>query len=172
MRESRARVRGARLRIGAILLGWQLAGSLLGVAAVWGFNRLCGLLLESAEVRRIVLVPLVTALLAGQALLVSTVSFLLVAVHCLLILRLYLERGGRPDPLLRGRGPAAWIERVGRGIEPGAMAVPPAPDGDRPGPRWDSSATWAGACRAGCGAGADRRRRPSGLCAPARPRTP
>ena len=45
------RVSGARLRIGAILLGWQLAGVLLGVAAVWGFNRSCGLLLESAEVR-------------------------------------------------------------------------------------------------------------------------
>ena len=104
MRESRARVKGARLRIGAILLGWQLVGSLLGVATVWGFNRSCGLLLETAEVRRIVLVPLVATLLACQALLVSAVSFLLVAVHCLLILRFYLERGGSPDPLLGDRG--------------------------------------------------------------------
>ncbi len=117
MRESLARVKGARLRIGAILLSWELVGSLLGVATVWGFNRLCGLLLETAEVRRIVLVPLVATLLACQALLVSAVSFLLVAVHCLLILRFYLERGVAPDPLL-GTRPAAWVERVGRGISP------------------------------------------------------
>ncbi len=104
MRESRRRVKGARLRIGAILLAWQLAGSLLGVATVWGFNRLCGLLLETVEVRRTVLVPLVAALLACQALLVSAVSFLLVAVHCLLILRFYLERGGSPRSAARRRG--------------------------------------------------------------------
>jgi glycerophosphoryl diester phosphodiesterase len=122
MGESRERVRGARLRIGAILLGWQLAGSLLGVATVWGFNRSCGLLLGSAEVRRIVLVPLVAALLAGQALLVSAMSFLLVAVHCLLILRLYLERGGRPQPLPT-TGLIARIERVGRGIDPARWRV-------------------------------------------------
>jgi glycerophosphoryl diester phosphodiesterase len=117
MTESRQRVRGARLRIGAILLGWQIAGTLLGVAAVWGYNRWCGLLLESAEVRRLVLVPLVATLLGGQALVVSALSFLLVAVHCLLILRFYLHRGGHPQPLLTG-GAATWVERVGRGIDP------------------------------------------------------
>jgi glycerophosphoryl diester phosphodiesterase len=122
MAESRARVKGARLRIGAILLGWQLAGALLGVAAVWGFSRSCGLVLASAEVRRIVLVPLVATLLAGQALLVSSLSFLLVAIHCLLIWRLYLERGGRPQPLL-ANGAASWIERVGRGIDPARWKV-------------------------------------------------
>jgi glycerophosphoryl diester phosphodiesterase len=122
MQESRGRIRGARLRIGAILLGWQLAGSLLGVALIWGFNRCCGLMLEPAEVRRIVLVPLVAALLAGQALLVSAASFLVVAVHCLLILRFYLERGGRPQPL-PASGPASWIERVGRGIDPARWRV-------------------------------------------------
>ncbi len=120
--ESRARVSGARLRIGAILLGWQLAGALLGVAAVWGFNRSCGLLLESAEVRRIVLIPLVATLLACQAVLVSALSFVLVAIHCLLILRFYLERGGRPQPLLAS-GAASWVERVGRGIDPSRWKV-------------------------------------------------
>jgi glycerophosphoryl diester phosphodiesterase len=118
MQESRERIRGARLRIGLTLLGWQLAGSILGVALVWGFNRCCGLLLESAEARRIVLVPLVTTLLAGQALLVSATSFFAVAVHCLFILRFYLERGGRPQPL-----PASWVERVGRGIDPARWRV-------------------------------------------------
>jgi glycerophosphoryl diester phosphodiesterase len=122
IRESRERVRGARLRIGAILLGWQVAGSLLGIAAVWGFDRSCGLLLESAEVRRIVLVPLVATLLAGQAFVVSLVSFFLVAVHCLLILRFYLERGGHPQPMPT-TGPASWIERVHLGIDPARWRV-------------------------------------------------
>jgi glycerophosphoryl diester phosphodiesterase len=122
MAESRARVKGARLRIGTILLGWQLVGSLLGVAALWGFDRSCGLLLASAEVRRVVLVPLVATLLAGQALLVSALSFLLVSIHCLLILRFYLDRGGRPQPLLVSRA-ATWVERVGRGIDPARWKV-------------------------------------------------
>jgi glycerophosphoryl diester phosphodiesterase len=120
MRESRELIKGARLRAGALLLGWQLAGTLLGVGVIWGYNRSCGLLLQSVEVRRIVMVPLVTTLLAGQALLVSAVSFLLVAVHCLLILRLYQERGGRPQPL---PVPALWIERVGRGIDPSRWRI-------------------------------------------------
>jgi glycerophosphoryl diester phosphodiesterase len=119
MRESRHRIRGARLRAGVILLGWQLVGSGLGVAALWGFNRSCGLVLPTAEVRRIVLVPLVAAMLAGQAALVSAASFLLVAVHCLLILRIYRERGGQPRAIERpSSGLASWVERVGRGIDP------------------------------------------------------
>jgi glycerophosphoryl diester phosphodiesterase len=115
--ESRVRVKAARFRIGAIILAWQLAGSMLGVAVVRGFNQGCGLVLESAEVRRIVLVPLVATLLAAQAVLVSGVSFLLVAVHCLLILRFYTERGGRPQPLPID-GAASWIGRVAGGIDP------------------------------------------------------
>ena len=118
MNESRERIRGARMRSGAILLGWQVAGSLLGVALVWGFNRACGLMLPSAEARRIFLVPLVIALLAGQALLVSAVSFLLVAIHSLVILRLYLARGGRPEPIPTSTGAASWIERFMRGFDP------------------------------------------------------
>jgi glycerophosphoryl diester phosphodiesterase len=124
IRASRERIHGSRLWAGAILLGWQLAGSLLGVAAVWGYSRSCGLLLQAVEVRRIVLVPVVTAMMAGQALLVSSVSFLLVAVHCLLILRLYLERGGSPQPPPASTsGPASWIERVGRGIDPSRWRI-------------------------------------------------
>jgi glycerophosphoryl diester phosphodiesterase len=91
---SRTLAGGARVRIGSILLGWQAAGTLSSVAIVWAFGRACALLLAPAESRPIVLVPLVAGLLAAQALLVATLSFLLVAVHCLLILRLYFERGG------------------------------------------------------------------------------
>ena len=126
-----------------------------------GIQPVCGLLLETAEVRRIVLVPLVATLLACQALLVSAVSFLLVAVHCLLILRFYLERGGSPDPLLATR-PAAWVERVGRGISPARWRFLRL--------RWLIVLALLGfvgylgwASRAGCRPGADRRRRPSGL---------
>lgn len=91
---SRALSAGARLRIGTILLGWQAAGTLLSVAIVWGFGRSCAFLLAPAEARPIVLVPLVAGLLALQALLVAALSFLLVAIHCLLVLQLYFERGG------------------------------------------------------------------------------
>jgi glycerophosphoryl diester phosphodiesterase len=119
MRESRERVKGVRLRVGAILLGWQVAGTLLGVGMVWAFNRSCGLLLESAEVRLIVLLPMVATLLACQALLVSAATFVLVAIHCLLIWRLYLGRGGTPQPIpLAESGLGSWIERVARGINP------------------------------------------------------
>ena len=64
------------------------------VAIVWGFGRSCAILLAPAEARPIVLVPLVAGLLACQAFLVAALSFLLVAIHCLLILQLYFERGG------------------------------------------------------------------------------
>ncbi|MGP0064012.1 MAG: glycerophosphodiester phosphodiesterase [Isosphaeraceae bacterium] len=92
--ESRALAAGARLRIGAILLGWQAVGTILSVAIVWGFGRSCAYLLAPAEARPSLLVPLVAGLLAIQAFLVAALSFLLVAVHCLLILQLYFERGG------------------------------------------------------------------------------
>jgi glycerophosphoryl diester phosphodiesterase len=117
IRESRARVRGTRLGIGAILLGWQAVGSLVSVALVWGFNHSCALLLGSAEARPMVLIPLVAVLLACQAILVAALSFVLVVIHCLLILRLYLERGGSPGALEPAGGP--W------GARPSAAAGPP-----------------------------------------------
>ncbi len=94
---SRALAAGARVRIGTILLGWQAAGTLSSVAIVWAFGRACAGLLASVESRPVVLVPVVAGLLALQAVLVAALSFLLVAVHCLLILRLYFERGGTLD---------------------------------------------------------------------------
>ena len=92
--ESLALAAGARLRIGTILLGWQAAGTLASLVIVWGFGRSCAFLLAPAEGQPIVLVPLVAGLMALQALLVAALSFLLVAIHCLLILQLYFERGG------------------------------------------------------------------------------
>jgi glycerophosphoryl diester phosphodiesterase len=92
VRESLRRTEGAFLRLGTVLLGWQLVGVLLSGAAVWVFARLSGLLLLAAAARLWVLVPVVALLLAGHALLVSALSFVLVAIHCLLIVRLYRER--------------------------------------------------------------------------------
>jgi len=94
VRESRARTRGARVWIGAIVLGWQLLGMFLGVALVWGFGRACAFLLAPVGSRLAVLVPLVGVLLACHAVLLAVVTFVVVSIHCLLILRLYLERGG------------------------------------------------------------------------------
>ena len=111
---SRARAAGARLRIGAILLGWQVAGTLASVAMVWGYNRLSASVLGTAEPHPLALVPLVTVLLACQAVLVAAVSFVAVAIHCLLILRLYLARGGSLDPFGAAE-PApvpTWVTRI------------------------------------------------------------
>jgi glycerophosphoryl diester phosphodiesterase len=94
---SQALADGARVRIGTVLLGWQAAGTISSVAIVWGFGRSCGFLLAPAEARPIVLVPVVAGLMALQAMLVTALSFLLVAIHCLLILQLYFERGGTLD---------------------------------------------------------------------------
>ena len=91
LRESLNRTRGAFRRLGTILLGWQIAGVLLSTALVSGFAVIAGLLLHIAA-RFWVLVPLVALLLALHAILMAALSFLLVATHCLLILRLYRER--------------------------------------------------------------------------------
>ncbi|MGA2702767.1 MAG: glycerophosphodiester phosphodiesterase family protein [Isosphaeraceae bacterium] len=91
LRESLNRTRGAFRRLGTILLGWQIAGVLLSTALVSGFAVIAGLLLHIAA-RFWVLVPLVALLLALHAIFMAALSFLLVATHCLLILRLYRER--------------------------------------------------------------------------------
>jgi glycerophosphoryl diester phosphodiesterase len=99
VRESCERTRGARLWIGSIVLGWQILGMLSGAMIVWGFGRWCALVLASTESRTVVLVSVVAALLACHALLLAALSFAVVSIHGLLILRLYLERGGMPQPV-------------------------------------------------------------------------
>ena len=81
---------------------------------VWGFGRSCAFLLAPAEARPRVLVPLVAGLLASQAFMVAAISFLLVAIHCLLILQLYLERGGTLD---------AWVASGPWSIATRAMRI-------------------------------------------------
>jgi glycerophosphoryl diester phosphodiesterase len=109
IRESRARTRGARVWIGSIVIGWQLLGMVLGAVIVWGFGRWCSLVLASAESRPAVLVSVVAALLACHALLLALLSFGVVSIHGLLILRLYLERGGMPQSTAQAGRPRLLI---------------------------------------------------------------
>jgi glycerophosphoryl diester phosphodiesterase len=92
LRESLRRTKGAFRRLGTILLGWQLIGVASGWAVVRGYTGIAALLLELAAARYWTLVPMVAFLLALHAVLLAVLSFLLVAIHCILILRLYRER--------------------------------------------------------------------------------
>jgi glycerophosphoryl diester phosphodiesterase len=98
IRDSWARTRGARTWIGSVMLGWQIVGMIAGVLVVWGFGRSCALILASAGSRTTVLVAVVGVLLACHAVLLAALSFAIVSIHGLLVFRLYLERGGQPQP--------------------------------------------------------------------------
>jgi glycerophosphoryl diester phosphodiesterase len=89
---SAGRVYGAKKRIGAVLLGWQAVSFVLHVAGLAVFKLLAVGLLASAGSRPSVVVPLVVSLLIGQGLVLGALSFIAVAVHCLLLLRLYVDR--------------------------------------------------------------------------------
>ncbi len=88
----------ARAWVGSIVLGWQLLGMIAGALIVWGFGRWCALVLTSTGSRTTLLLSVVAALLACHALLLAALSFAIVSIHGLLILRLYLECGGQPQP--------------------------------------------------------------------------
>ena len=90
--ESFRRTKGALGPLSVILLGWQLVGVLLSTGVIWAFTVLAGVLLNLVAARFWALVPLVALLLALHGILLAVVSFVLVAIHCLLILRLYHER--------------------------------------------------------------------------------
>jgi glycerophosphoryl diester phosphodiesterase len=94
IRESLRRTRGAFVRLGSILLGWQVAGIILSYGMIWAFAALSGLLLHAVAARLWVFIPIVALLLALHALLLAALSFALVAIHCVLILLLYRERSG------------------------------------------------------------------------------
>ncbi len=106
LRESAARVRGAGWRVGATLFGWQAIG--LGAACAAGFHALASALLDVTGPRPSALVPVLALLLAGQALLAAVVSFLVVTVHSLLVLRLYADRSARLGKV----GPEGWRESL------------------------------------------------------------
>ena len=101
LKESFRRTKGAVGRLGLILLGWQLGGVILSTAVVWGFAAIAGLLLHLVASRFWTLVPLVALLLALHGVILALLSFVLISLHCILIISLYRERNralGVPGP--------------------------------------------------------------------------
>lgn len=92
--ESWRRCRGAFWRVAAILLGWEALGLGLSLVVVGAFRWFSAMALNAAGYHVSVVIPLVIILLAGHGLLLAALSFLMVSVHSLLILRLYAEQGG------------------------------------------------------------------------------
>ena len=126
VRESLRRTEKAFGRMATILLGWQVVGVIFSGAAIWVFAGLSGLLIHAAAERLWVLIPVVALLLAGHTLLVAALSFVLVAIHCLLILRLYRERNAAlgvtvGSPVERGLQPVAAVRSV-RALRYGRIA--------------------------------------------------
>jgi glycerophosphoryl diester phosphodiesterase len=92
MKESFRRTKGTVGRLGLILLGWQIIGVILSAAVVWGFATIAGLLLHLVASRFWTLVPLVALLLALHGVILALLSFVLISLHCILIIGLYRER--------------------------------------------------------------------------------
>ena len=92
---SAERTSGIRWRIAAVLLGWQFVGLLLQVLVLGAFRLLGALVLQGASHSPRVVLPTVLLLLALHAVVAAAVSALVVVVHCLLLLRLYVQRGLR-----------------------------------------------------------------------------
>ncbi len=59
---------------------------------VKGYAALAGFLLDLVATRYWTMVPMVALLLAVHTILLAVLSFVLIALHCILILRLYWER--------------------------------------------------------------------------------
>ena len=110
IRESWARTRGRRAWIGSIVLGWQLMGMLAGGLIIWGFGRSSALLLAATGSGTTLLVAVVAVLLACHALLLAALSFAIVTIHGLLIFRLYLDRGGQPQPFEPAGAPRIFAQ--------------------------------------------------------------
>jgi len=93
--ESLRRTKGAFRRLGIILLGWQVVGVVLSMVAIGGFTEAAGFLLHQVAYRVWVMVPMVALFLALHTLLIAALSFLLIAIHCILILHLFRERSAK-----------------------------------------------------------------------------
>jgi glycerophosphoryl diester phosphodiesterase len=92
LRASAVRMRDGMARVGGILLTWQVIAFALQAGGLALFKVVASVILSSAGTRPAVVVPLVVSLLVAQGLLLAALSFVAVVVHCLLLLRLYVER--------------------------------------------------------------------------------
>src|SRR5439155_2197348 len=102
LRASAERVRGAEWRIGTALIGWNVLGLLVGAMTLAGFHRLAAMILSGAGRSPTAVIPTVAGLLALQGVLTGGLAVVFVIGHCLLLWRLYLERGGRLEPVTEG----------------------------------------------------------------------
>ncbi len=106
LRASRERVRGAAWRVGAILVGWQVAILVVGALVGMGFRLIAAAALAAAGDRPTLLILL---LLIVQGALLAAVSFVAVVGQALITRRIYLERSEKlgTDPTQEWEAPQA-----------------------------------------------------------------
>jgi glycerophosphoryl diester phosphodiesterase len=130
LRASALRGAGARWRIGAVLLSWLVFAVVLQAGAILLLALVAGGVLSATGERPRLAAAEVAVLLVVKGVVLAGLSFFTVVVHCLLILRLYVEASVRQGVL----DPAHWADaldvapteksarRLGR-LEWGALAV-------------------------------------------------
>jgi glycerophosphoryl diester phosphodiesterase len=126
LRASAQRVCGSGWRVGAILLGWQAITLAASALALGAFKLVASLALSWAGRHDRVVIPTVATLLVGQGILLALISFVAVVVHCLLILRLYVDCSVRQGLMESGvwgaaldaepARPGRLLNRVGLGV--------------------------------------------------------
>lgn len=99
IRASAERTRGARWRIGAVLIGWNVLGAIVGAGVLFGFHKLSAMALSGAGRSPTAVIPAVAGLLTLHGILSGGLAVAFVIGHCLLLWWLYLEHGGRLEPV-------------------------------------------------------------------------
>jgi glycerophosphoryl diester phosphodiesterase len=131
LRASADRTRAAKWRIGAVLIGWNVLGTVVGSVALFGFHQLSAMILSGAGRSPGAVIPTVAGLLAVHGVLTGGLAVAFVIGHCLLLWRLYLEHGGRLEPVAKANEPpqsnrlSRWIVRliVGGSLVAAVVAV-------------------------------------------------
>jgi glycerophosphoryl diester phosphodiesterase len=93
LRESSRRTKGCRLRIGALLLGWQAFMVVVGWLLLAGHRELAAFALDQAGDSPAVVLPLAVTLFAVHGLIATAVACAAVVGHGLLLLRIYRATG-------------------------------------------------------------------------------
>src|SRR5205823_10863121 len=87
---------------GGVLIGWNVLGTIVGTAALFGSHKLSAMILSGAGRSPAAVIPTVAGLLALHGVLTGGLAVVFVIGHCLLLWRLYLEHGGRLEPVTEG----------------------------------------------------------------------
>jgi glycerophosphoryl diester phosphodiesterase len=99
LRASAERSREGKWRIGTVLIGWNLLGAVVGTVALFGFHLFSAMALSGVGRSPAAVIPAVAGLLALHGVLTGGLEVAFVIGHCLLLWRLYLEYGGRLEPV-------------------------------------------------------------------------